>query len=109
MSNDFYRYQNEAMDLGGELAHRHADERLMIAALGLAGEAGEVADLIKKRFEQDRPFQRSDLVKELGDCLWYLVRVATLQGITLQEIADANIAKLKARYPDGFVPGGGVR
>lgn len=105
----FAGYQLVAMDLGGELTHRSANERLMIACLGLTGEAGEVADLIKKEFEQDRPAGRDALVKELGDVLWYLARIAHLQGITLQEVANANLTKLKARYPGGFVPGGGVR
>jgi NTP pyrophosphatase (non-canonical NTP hydrolase) len=102
-------YQREAMRVGGELAHRTEPERLMIAALGLAGEAGEVADLYKKRFEQDRAPTRDALLKELGDCMWYLARVCHLEGITLQEVANANLEKLRKRYPEGFVPGGGIR
>lgn len=78
-------------------------------ALGLAGEVGEVVDLIKKDRFQSQPFDRDKLRNELGDVLWYLTSLATSVGMTLQEVAEANAAKLRKRYPDGFVPGGGVR
>jgi NTP pyrophosphatase (non-canonical NTP hydrolase) len=78
-------------------------------ALGLAGEVGEVVDLIKKDRFQAQPFDRDKLRNEMGDVLWYLTNLATSVGMTLQEVAEANAAKLRKRYPDGFVPGGGVR
>lgn len=105
-------YQRQAMKVsrdGGQPPEAEHMKWIMIAALGLCGEAGEVADNYKKLFEQDRPFDRADLVKELGDVLWYVARIAAIEGIRLSEVAEANIAKLQARYPNGFVPGGGVR
>lgn len=78
-------------------------------ALGIAGEAGEVVELIKKDRFQGQPLDRAKLKKELGDLLWYLTSMAANNGMTLTEIATENDAKLRERYPNGFVPGGGVR
>lgn len=77
--------------------------------LGLAGEVGEVVELIKKDRFQGQPLDRDKLCKELGDVLWYLTDLAAQNGLTLQQVAETNSAKLRARYPNGFVPGGGVR
>lgn len=70
--------------------------------LGLCGEAGEVAELIKKEVGHGHPVSREKMVKELGDTFWYLARTAAEYGIDLQEVAEENIKKLKERYPDGF-------
>jgi NTP pyrophosphatase (non-canonical NTP hydrolase) len=78
-------------------------------AMGLAGEAGETVDIIKKHFYHKRPLNPTDLLEELGDTLWYLSMLALKFNISLQEIAIANIAKLAKRYPQGFVIGGGIR
>lgn len=75
---------------------------LDLGALGLAGEAGEVADLLKKHVHHHKPLDRSALVKELGDVLWYLAFLCEANGLTLEEVASANAEKLRARYPDGF-------
>lgn len=77
-------------------------ERLLDAAAGMAEEAGEVLGLIRKHLFQDRPLDRERLTKELGDVLWCLAVTAQSAGIDLEAVAEANIAKLKARYPDGF-------
>jgi NTP pyrophosphatase (non-canonical NTP hydrolase) len=100
-----YQEQANALGLPGPYEARH----YMVAALGLAGEAGEVADLYKKQFEQSREPTRAQLIGELGDVLWYIARIAALEDISLAEVANANLTKLRARYPNGFVPGGGVR
>lgn len=84
-------------------------DRRTIAALGLTGEAGEVAELFKKWAGHDVPYTKDQLTKELGDVLWYLSELASLNEVTLEDIAQANVAKLKARYPEGFVTGGGNR
>lgn len=75
-------------------------------AMGLAGEAGEVVDAIKKELfhGHEHDTTRQIVKKELGDALHYLSGLATLYGFTLEEIAKANINKLKERYPDGFDP-----
>lgn len=75
---------------------------LMYDALGLAGEAGEVADYMKKVFGHGKKFDPDHVEKELGDILWYINRMTRRLGKSLIGVAQKNIAKLKARYPQGF-------
>ena len=72
--------------------------------LGLFGEGGECADILKKALFQGHAFDKEHMAKELGDVMWYVAEVASGLGMTLEEIAQMNIDKLKARYPDGFDP-----
>ena len=78
------------------------DQHLKNAVLGMAGEAGECADLVKKHYYQDGRHIREDLVLELGDVLWYVAEGAAAIGCSLSEIAAANVDKLRRRYPKGF-------
>ena len=71
-------------------------------ALGLAGECGEVVELIKKHLYHGKTLDHDRLAEELGDLLWYVAAVATTAGLNLDAIATDNISKLQARYPDGF-------
>jgi NTP pyrophosphatase (non-canonical NTP hydrolase) len=82
---------------------------LWYLALGLAGEAGEVANLIKKFERHGKPFDADAVSDELGDVLWYVAVAAHAAGMSLDDVADRNVAKLRARFPDGFVTGGGIR
>ena len=77
-------------------------EVLMDSALGLCGESGEVADLLKKHLMQGHPFDQDKFAKELGDVAWYLAEAATALHMDLEEILEMNIEKLKRRYPEGF-------
>ena len=77
-------------------------EQVANGALGLAGEAGEVADLIKKFLYHGHSLDPDKLRKELGDCLWYIAANASLHGLSLDDIAQQNIDKLQRRYPNGF-------
>lgn len=92
-------YQSEAARTAGTGA---GPLRIAISALGVAGEAGEVADLVKKQLGHGHPPDTEKLTKELGDVLWYVADLARLHGIKLSAVAEANIAKLKKRYPNGF-------
>lgn len=76
----------------------------LVLALGLAGEAGEAIDYLKKVEGHGHPLQPDRLAGELGDVLWYLSSLASAYGLCLGDVAQGNIAKLKARYPDGFTP-----
>lgn len=78
------------------------DDSLAILALGLAGESGEFADIVKKHLGHGHPLDDDKALKELGDVLWYVARAAAKLGFTLDDVAAANIAKLRKRYPDGF-------
>lgn len=75
--------------------------------LGLCGEAGEVADLIKKFSRHGKAFDATRLADELGDVLWYIAILSSRIGLTLDEVASSNVEKLRRRYPDGFVARGG--
>jgi NTP pyrophosphatase (non-canonical NTP hydrolase) len=85
-------------------ANKDLDERGRIAngALGLAGEAGEAADLVKKHLFHDHPLDKDKLRSELGDVLWYVATLADAVGLELDDIASQNVEKLRARYPEGF-------
>jgi len=67
-------------------------------ALGLAGESGEVADLIKKHLYHGLALDRAGLVLELGDLLWYWVALTQAFDLSPSEIMAANIAKLQSRH-----------
>ena len=79
-----------------------ANELLLNSALGLCGESGEVADLVKKHRFQGHDFDFDHVAKELGDIAWYLAVGAYAIGYDLEKILQMNVDKLKARYPDGF-------
>ena len=79
-----------------------ADDRLLDAAAGLAEEAGEVLGLVRKHLFMAHDLDRERLQKELGDVLWCLTITAQSAGLSLEEVAEANVAKLKARYPEGY-------
>ncbi|HEX3158788.1 MAG TPA: nucleoside triphosphate pyrophosphohydrolase family protein [Gemmatimonadaceae bacterium] len=84
------------------LGDRPQEMQLSNAALGLSGEAGEVADMLKKHLFHSHPLDRDAMVKELGDCLWYVAAMATALDVDLGEVGARNIEKLRRRYPDGF-------
>ena len=74
----------------------------MNGALGLAGEAGECADHVKKHLFQGHNLNCAHLAEEIGDVLWYCAELAAGINRSLDEIAEQNIAKLRKRYPNGF-------
>lgn len=75
---------------------------LTLAALGLAGEIGEVVDCIKKHVFHGHPLDRDMLIKELGDVEWYANLLRVYLNTTLEEVHAQNILKLSMRYPRGF-------
>lgn len=87
-----------------------SDNDLMLVwnVLGLVGEAGEVADLLKKGIFHQHGINLPKVAKELGDVLWYVAALCTRLGLTLDEVMSLNIAKLKERYPDGYSPAASV-
>lgn len=78
------------------------DGQLALCGLGLAGEAGEVADHIKKALFHGKPLDYDHLVEELGDVLWYLDRTLAFLGVDLEYCMVVNDLKLERRYPVGF-------
>lgn len=97
---DLNEYQRAAaLTLNGSLGDR---DRLADAAAGLAEEAGEVLGLVRKHLYMGHDLDRERITRELGDVLWCLSAVAGAVGVTLDEVAESNVAKLRARYPDGY-------
>lgn len=100
---------NEYQEKASETAQ--FDERpvhpIAYVTLGLAGETGEVVEKVKKLFRNDKgnvsEEKREDLKKELGDVLWYLSQLAHLLGIPLEDVAQANINKLRSRAERGVI------
>ena len=80
----------------------YAIDILLNSALGLCGESGEVADLVKKHLFQGHDLDLDHVAKELGDISWYLAVGAYAIGFDLESIFRMNKEKLEARYPDGF-------
>jgi NTP pyrophosphatase (non-canonical NTP hydrolase) len=80
--------------------------RLLDAAAGLSEEAGEVLALARKHVLQGKTLDRDAMIDELGDALWCLAIAAKTVGVSLSGVAARNEAKLRARHPDGFRPGG---
>ena len=78
------------------------DRLLLNGLMGLNGEAGEVIDILKKHLFQGHELDTAHMAKELGDVAWYIAEAATALDISLEDIFQANIDKLKRRYPDGF-------
>lgn len=75
---------------------------LINGVMGLCGESGEAIDIVKKHLAQGHELDREHLIKELGDVAWYLAELATVLDISLEEVLERNIEKLKKRYPEGF-------
>ena len=100
-------YQQRAL----ETAQYPADKKIIYPTLGLSGEAGEVADKVKKvirdnneQFDSER---KQSIAMEVSDVLWYVATLAHDLGYSLQEIAEMNYAKLKSRQERGKISGSG--
>lgn len=85
------------------------EQKIQNWALGIAGESGEVIELVKKHVYHGKPLDAEKLKLELGDIMYYISEMASANHLSLADIASSNIAKLQARYPEKFVLGGGIR
>lgn len=97
---DFSYYQIQAL----RTARSYDNQKLELAVrmLGLLGEPGEVSEIIKKYLGHDQPLDIDKLTLELGDVLWYIAALCDTLGITLEDVAAANLQKLRERHPNGF-------
>lgn len=77
-------------------------DKLTDGALGLSGESGEVADIIKKYRYQGHELNLAELKNELGDVLWYVSLVSDAINVPMEEIMKSNIEKLAKRYKKEF-------
>ncbi len=99
----FNKYQKESRKTWKE-NFRNDFER---SILGLVGEAGEVAEKLKKSYRDEAIIDPEDMAKELGDVLYYIARVGEYFDYTLEEIAELNIKKLADRQKRGKISGSG--
>ncbi len=91
----FNEYQKQAFDLISEDGRK---DMILNGVLGLTGEAGECADIVKKNRFQGHELDKDHLKDELGDVLWYIAETASGLGITLEEVAQYNLDKLHKRF-----------
>ncbi len=106
MHNGMEYYQTESRRYAFYPNFRNNPE---YATLGLVGEAGEIANKVKKMQRDELTWQniRSDIEAELGDVLWYMARMADEFGLDLGRIAAANLSKLEDRKTRGVLGGSG--
>ena len=79
-------------------------ERLLTAAVGISAEGGEFMEIVKKMVFQGKPYNddnREHLIIELGDVMWYVMQACAALNVTLDEVIEGNVEKLKKRYPGG--------
>lgn len=94
---------NEYMALALRTAKHEGDREMLVhAALGLSGEAGEFADAVKRCIVYGNELRHENAVEELGDLMWYVALAAHSIGVTLDDVADYNVAKLRLRYPHHY-------
>ena len=95
---------NEYQSLALTTLNPRLDKKDMLinGVMGLCGESGEAIDIVKKWLAQGHDLDKEKLAKELGDIAWYLAETATALELSLEDIFEANIEKLRRRYPQGF-------
>lgn len=101
--------QNSTMnfDIYQALAQRTSNttcstSKLVNGVMGLNGESGECIDIVKKAEFQGHNLDTDKLIDELGDVMWYIAEICEGLGISMSDVAELNIEKLKERYPNGF-------
>lgn len=75
---------------------------LLHAAIGIAGEGGEILDAFKKHVIYNLPLDEKNVREELGDLLYYVFQMFVRLNINLEDVIESNIAKLRRRYPNGY-------
>ncbi|HEY1063951.1 MAG TPA: nucleoside triphosphate pyrophosphohydrolase family protein [Candidatus Saccharimonadales bacterium] len=108
----FEEYQKQALTtLLSDQEFGEFNAQFIAQVLGLVGESGEFADKIKKRIRNDAgrvtPEERTELLKELGDVLWYVNSLSHLLGSSIAEVAQMNMDKLNGRKSRGVIKGAG--
>ncbi len=102
----------EYQKLAGKTAiYPNQGDNFIYPTLGLVGEAGEVAEKIKKVLRDSEGViseeKKSEIAKEMGDVLWYLSQLSAELGLSLEEVASLNLEKLKMRQERGKLSGSG--
>ena len=101
-ANDYQKAANRTCIDEPERVYTPHELMIVWNSLKLAGEAGEIADLVGKGVFHDTGLDVPKIVKEMGDVLWYLAALCKHLNVPMEQVMAENIAKLKARYPDGW-------
>ena len=101
-SMDMDDYQKNAAETA-IYSNKHA---VIYPALGLAAEAGEVANKVKKIL-RDGDFDRKAIADEIGDCLWYIAALCRDLNVSMNDVAKTNLFKLQDRQKRGVISGSG--
>lgn len=102
IASEYQRLANRTLLPAPEMKLTDAEVMKLWNAIGLAGEAGELCELIKKGILHRHGIDLDKIKKEAGDICWYLAGLLTQLGLSFDEVLSGNIEKLKQRYPDGF-------
>jgi len=100
-SKDFEALVYRLQELEGQ---EFPSERLLTAAVGMSAEAGEFTEIVKKIIFQGKPVNDENMFhmkRELGDIMWYVAQACMGLNVSLDEVIEMNVDKLKARYPGG--------
>ena len=97
---------NEYQKIAKTTAVYPSEYTVVYPTLGLTGEAGEVAEKVKKHIRGDTK-NLGNLKKELGDVLWYLSAIASDLDISLEDVARTNLKKLESRLERDMIKGSG--
>ena len=100
-SKDYQCFIESVSSLDGKGANIH---RLLTAAVGISAEGGEFMEIVKKIIFQGKPWNddnREHLIIELGDVCWYVMQACMALGVSLDEVVEGNVDKLKKIYPGG--------
>ena len=103
-ANDYQKLAGRTLIDSPDFDITDFDVMLAWNAIGLAGEAGEVAELAKKQIFHQQGLDVEAWKKELGDVLWYVAACCTKLDLTMEEVMQHNVDKLLARFPDGYTP-----
>jgi NTP pyrophosphatase (non-canonical NTP hydrolase) len=100
-SKDYEAFVYRIQELEGQ---EFPTERLLTAAVGMSAEAGEFTEIVKKIIFQGKPVNEENLFhmkRELGDIMWYVAQACMGLNVSLDEVIEMNVDKLKSRYPGG--------
>ena len=100
-SKDYKSFLDSVEYLDGEGSNI---QRLLTAAVGISAEGGEFMEIVKKMLFQGKPWShdnREHLIIELGDVMWYVMQACKALHVSLDEVIECNVDKLKKRYPGG--------
>lgn len=90
---------------GAEIRPRLNNDQMAVilhAVLGIVSEGGEIADAVKKHIAYGKELDRANMLEEVGDLVHFVTMLCSAMGFTLDQVMEANVKKLKIRYPEGF-------